>query len=109
MITISFLVAVKGYVPLWLYRLFRKIQWIIVTWKIRFLKSFECGITDADYAHTRKRVYKDFEIKNLKEYHDFYVQSDALLLADEFENFKNMHIKIYGPCSSKFLSVPGLA
>ena len=34
-------------------------------------------ITDADYVHT-KRVCKDFEIKNLGEYHDLYVQSDTL-------------------------------
>ena len=32
------------------------------------------GITDADYANA-KRVCKDFEIKNLGEYHDFFVQS----------------------------------
>ena len=38
-------------------------------------------ITDADYAHA-KRVSKDFEIKHLGEYHDLYVQSDTLLLAD---------------------------
>ena len=47
-------------------------------------------ITDADYAHER-RVCKDFEIKNLEEYHDLYVQSDTLLL---FENFQNMCLKI---------------
>ena len=46
-------------------------------------------ITDADYAHT-KRVCKDFEIKNLGEYHDSYVQSDTSLLPDVFENFRNM-------------------
>ena len=43
-------------------------------------------IADADYAHA-KRVYKDFEIKNLGEYHDLYVQGDTLLLADVFGNF----------------------
>ena len=37
-------------------------------------------ITDADYAHA-KRVCKDFEVKNLGEYHDLYVQRDILLLA----------------------------
>ena len=40
-------------------------------------------ITDVDYAHA-KRVCKDFQIKNLGEYHDFYVQSNALLSADVF-------------------------
>ena len=44
-------------------------------------------ITDADYAHG-KRVCKDFEIKDLGQYHDLYVQSDKLLSADVFENFK---------------------
>ena len=41
------------------------------------------NITTADYALVR-RVCKDFEIKNLAEYHDLYVQSDILLLADVF-------------------------
>ena len=51
-------------------------------------------ITDADYMH-RKRVCKDFEIKNVGEYHDLYVQSNKLLLADVFENLRNMCLKIY--------------
>ena len=51
-------------------------------------------ITDADYTHL-KRVCKDFEINNLGEYHDLYVQSDTLLLADVFENFQNMFLKMY--------------
>ena len=36
-------------------------------------------ITDADYIYA-KRVCKDFEIKNLGKYHDFYLKYDALLL-----------------------------
>ena len=45
--------------------------------------------TDADYGHA-KRVCKDFKIKKLEEYHDLFVQTDTLLLADVFENFRNM-------------------
>ena len=46
-------------------------------------------IADADYMHT-KRVCEDFEIKNLGEYYDLYVQSGTLLLVDIFENFRNV-------------------
>ena len=58
--------------------------------------------TDADYAHV-KRVCRDFEIKNLGEYHDLYVQSETLLLGDVFENFRNMCINIYELDPVKFL------
>ena len=65
-------------------------------------------ITDAEYSHV-KRFCKDFEIKNLREYHDLYIQRDTLLLADVFENFINMCLKIYERDPPKFLSAPGLA
>ena len=42
-----------------------------------------------------KRVCKDFQIKNLGEYHDLYVLSDTLLLANVFENFQNRCLEIY--------------
>ena len=64
-------------------------------------------ISDQDHAHTR--VCKDSEIKNLGEYHDLYVQSDTLLLADVFENFRNMCLVIYELDPAKFFSAPGLA
>ena len=51
-------------------------------------------ITDEDYVHPKK-VWKVFKIKNLGEYHDLYVQSDTLLLADVFENFRDKCIEIY--------------
>ena len=52
------------------------------------------GITNEDYAHAQK-VWKVFKTKNLGEYHDLYVQSDTLLLADVFENFRVKCIDIY--------------
>ena len=65
-------------------------------------------ITDVDYAHA-KSLCKKFEINNLGEYHDLYGQSDTLLLADVFENFQNMCLKIYELDPEKFLSAPGSA
>ena len=65
-------------------------------------------ITDADYSHA-KRVCKDLQVKNLGEYHDLYVQSNALLLADVFENFRNICFKIYELDPAKISSAPRLA
>ena len=64
-------------------------------------------ITDADYMHA-KRIFKDFEIKNLGGYHDLYLKSDTLLLFDVFENFRKMCLKIYRLDPVKFLSALGL-
>ena len=50
-----------------------------------------------------------FEIKNLGEYHDLYVQSDTLLLSNIFENFGNICLKIYEIDPLCFVSAPGLA
>ena len=65
-------------------------------------------ISDEDYAHAQK-VWDVFEIKNRGEYHDLYVQSDTLLLADVFENFRNMCLEIYKLDPTYFVSAPGLA
>ena len=55
-----------------------------------------------DYAQA-KRVCKDFEIKNIGEYHDLYLQSDILMLADVFENFRNMCPEMYELGPAKFI------
>ena len=65
------------------------------------------NITNPDYAHA-KRVCKDFEIKNLGEFHDLYVQSNTLLLADVIENFRSICLKIYELDPAKFILTPGL-
>ena len=51
-------------------------------------------ITDVDNRHA-KIVFKSLNNKNLDHYHDLHVQSDTLLLANVFENFRNMCIKVY--------------
>ena len=64
-------------------------------------------ITDVDYRHG-KIVFQYLVNKNLGDYHDLYVQSDTLLLADVFENFRSMCIKVYELDPAHFLSAPGL-
>ena len=65
-------------------------------------------ITDEDYAHAQK-VWDTFNIKNLGEYHDLFVQSDTALFADVSENFSDTCLEIYGLDPAYFLSAPGLA
>ena len=80
-------------------------------------------ITDVDYRYA-KRVFngiafngiafngvafKSLNNKSLSDYHDFYVQSDILLLADVFENFRNVCIEVYELDPAHFISAPGLA
>ena len=66
-------------------------------------------ITNIDHRHAKKRVFKSLNDKNLVDYHDLYVQSDTLLLADVFENFRNKYTEIYELDPAHFLSAPGLA
>ena len=56
-----------------------------------------------------QKVFEEFNLKNLSEYHDLYVQSDTLLLADVFENFRNKCIEIFEVDPAHVLSAPGLA
>ena len=67
-----------------------KIQLNIVTSKRSLYSHLNMeDITDTDYMHAKK-FCKDFEVNKLGEYHDLFVQSDTLLLADVFEDFRNM-------------------
>ena len=65
-------------------------------------------IADFDYMRA-KIIFKNLINKNLGDYHDLYVQSNTLLLADVSENFRNMCIKVYELDPAHFLSAPGLA
>ena len=65
-------------------------------------------IDDIDYRHGNN-VFKGFKLEHLGDYHDLYVQSDTLLLADVLENFSDMCMKEYEFDSAHFLSLPGLA
>ena len=66
------------------------------------------GITNEDYAHAHK-VWKAFEMKSLKDYHDLYNRVDVLLLADVFENFRDICIKNYNLDPAHYYTAPDLA
>ena len=65
-------------------------------------------ISEIDYRHALK-VFNKFNIKNLGEYHDLYVQSDTILLADVFESFRNLCLNTYELDPANFFSLQGLA
>ena len=50
-----------------------------------------------------------FEIKNLGEYHDLYLKTDALSLRDVFEKFISVCLKDYGLDPSHYFSSPELS
>ena len=65
-------------------------------------------ITYEGYIHAQK-LFEEFKIKNLGEYHDLYVQSYTLLFADVIGNFRNKYIEISELDPAHFLSSPVLA
>ena len=66
------------------------------------------GITEKNYKHACN-VWNTFKMKTFKDYHKLYNETDVLLLADVFENFRNLCLKIYGLDPVYYYTAPGLA
>ena len=66
------------------------------------------GITEKNYKHVLN-VWNTFKMKTFKDYHKLYNETDALLLADVFENFRDLCLKIYGLDPVYYFTAPGLA
>ena len=65
-------------------------------------------ISSEDYDHAKK-VWIEFGCKTLRDYHNLYNKSDVLLLADVFENFRDVSIQNYGLDPAWYYTSPGLA
>ena len=70
------------------------------------------GISDQDHEHVQQvcnRITPEHEIITLGDYHDVYLATDVLLLADVFETFRNTCLKNYKLDPAHFYIAPGLA
>ena len=66
------------------------------------------GISKKNYKHVWN-VWNTFKMKKIKEYHELYNVTDVLLLADVFENFRDICLKNYGLDPVYYFTAPGLA
>ena len=73
-----------------------------------YSKLYNEDITDEDYQHAIK-VWNTFGCKTIRDYHDLYLKSDVMLLADVFENFRKTCLKHYKLDPAHYYTAPGLA
>ena len=66
------------------------------------------NVTSDDYQHTH-RVWKEFRIHSLGDYHDLYLRTDVILLASMFEAFRDTCLEHYSLNPAHFYTSPGLA
>ena len=65
-------------------------------------------ISEQDYEHAQK-VWEVFSLKNLGEYHDLYLKTNIILLANMFEAFRDTCLEYYQLNPDHFYTLPGLS
>lgn len=99
----------KGVYPYNYVKFFSKYEEKKLHPKIAFYNTLtKTHITNDEYMHAQQ-VWSTFNLKNLGEYHDIYLKSDVLLLADVFENFRDLTMKTYHLDPAHFFSCPQLS
>ena len=66
------------------------------------------GASGTDHEHVCS-IWREFGIRNMGEYHDLYLRTDVILLANVFESFRRVCLENYGLDQSHFYTAPGLA
>ena len=66
----------------------------------------EC-ISEKDYQHA-SNIWNAFKVNSMGYYHDLYLKTDVLLLADVFEKFIKACLDYYGLHPCNYFSSPGL-
>ena len=69
---------------------------------------YESDVSDEDYQRAQ-RVWSHFSMKTMRDYHDLYLETDVLLLADVFENFRRTCMESYELDPAHYVSAPGLS
>ena len=75
----------------------------------KFYSNLNLKNIPKDDCRHAQRIWSIFDTKNVGDYHDLYVQSDTVQLADTFEQFRTLCLKEYGLDPTYFRSTPGLA
>ena len=73
-----------------------------------YSKLNKAHISDEDYEHALK-VWRSFDCKTMRDYHDLYLKSDVLLLTDVFETFRDVCSTNYGLDPAWYYTAPGLS
>ena len=99
----------KGVYPYEYMSSFNKFEETELPEKTKFFSTLTNeGISDEDYAHAQQ-VWTAFGLHTLGDYHDLYVKSDVLQLADVYQNFRKLCMSHYTLDCAHFLTSPGLA
>jgi hypothetical protein len=67
----------------------------------------EEGVSDEQYDRAQA-IWTTFNCRTFKDYHDLYLKTDVILLADAFENFRDVSMSTYGLDPAHYLTTPSL-
>ena len=103
------LISKKGVYPYYFMDSFEKFDQTELSTKEQFYSTLnDQHITNDEYGHAKK-VWKAFKIKTMGEYHDLYLGSDVLLLADVSESFRKTCLQYYKLDPCHYFTSPGLS